>query len=114
MKAWGRPAPLVQNSAIAIPFRAPAAGASCTLCADDSITLQNGDIMTDRSYHVYVIQGRGQRDYSECQAALDAVPAKMTALPFIGTEDAVIEQTRDADALVVSSSPVTRGVMGAL
>jgi hypothetical protein len=25
--------------------------------------------MTDQSYHVYVIQGRGQRDYSDCQAA---------------------------------------------
>ena len=31
--------------------------------------------MTDQSYHVYVIQGRGQRDYSDCQAALAHVPA---------------------------------------
>jgi len=43
--------------------------------------------MTDQSYHVYVIQGRGQRDYSDCQAALAHVPARMTALPFLGTED---------------------------
>jgi D-3-phosphoglycerate dehydrogenase len=70
--------------------------------------------MTDKPYHVYVIQGRGQRDYAECQAAIAHVPARMTALPFIGTEDEVIARTRDADALVTSSSPVTRGVMSAL
>ena len=70
--------------------------------------------MTDQSYHVYVIQGRGQRDYADCQAALTAVPARMTALPFIATEDEMIARTRDADALVTSASPVTRGVMSAL
>src|SRR5438876_10035773 len=70
--------------------------------------------MTDKPFHVYVIQGRGEMDYSDCQAALTRVPAKMTALPFLGTEDEVIARTRDADALVVSFSPVTRGVMSAL
>src|SRR2546422_1184746 len=70
--------------------------------------------MTDKPFHVYVIQGRGEMDYSDCQAALTRVPATMTALPFLGTEDEVIARTRDADALVVSFSPVTRGVMGAL
>ena len=70
--------------------------------------------MTDQSYHVYVIQGRGQRDYADCQAALAHVPARMTALPFIGTEDEMIAKTRDADALVTSASPVTRAVMSAL
>ena len=70
--------------------------------------------MTDKSYHVYVIQGRGQRDYADCQAALAPVPAKMTALPFIGTEDELIAKARDADGLVISSSPVTRNVMSAL
>jgi len=70
--------------------------------------------MTDKPYHVYVIQGGGQRDYADCQAALAHVPARMTALPFIGTEDELIARTRDADALVVSFSPVTRGVMSAL
>ena len=70
--------------------------------------------MTDRSPHVYVIQGRGQRDYADCQAALAHVPARMTALAFIGTEDEMIARARDADALVISSSPVTRGVTSAL
>ncbi len=70
--------------------------------------------MTDKPYHVYVILGGGQRDYADCQTALAHVPARMTALPFIGTEDELIARTRDADALVVSFSPVTRGVMSAL
>jgi D-3-phosphoglycerate dehydrogenase / 2-oxoglutarate reductase len=70
--------------------------------------------MTDPSPHVYVIQGRGQRDYADCQAALARVPARMTALPFIATEDELIAKTRDADGLVISSAPVTRAVMSAL
>ena len=70
--------------------------------------------MTDPRYHVYVIQGRGQGDYTDCQAALARVPARMTALTFIGDENELIARTRDADALVVTFSPVTRGVMGEL
>ena len=70
--------------------------------------------MTDKPYRVYVIQGRGERDFSDCQAALAQVPARMTSLPFIGKEDEIIARTRDADALVVSFSPVTRAVMSAL
>jgi D-3-phosphoglycerate dehydrogenase len=70
--------------------------------------------MTDRPYHVYVIQARGERDFGDCQTALAHVPARMTALPFMGDEDEIIANTRDADALVVSFSPVTRAVMSAL
>jgi phosphoglycerate dehydrogenase-like enzyme len=70
--------------------------------------------MTDRTQHVYVIQGHGERDYADCQAAVAHVPARVTALSFIDKEDEVIGRARDADALVVSSTHVTRGVMGAL
>src|SRR5204862_1594510 len=63
---------------------------------------------------VYVIQGQTERDWSDRQAALAHVPARMTALPFIGGPDALIARTRDADALVVAFSPVTRAVMSAL
>ena len=70
--------------------------------------------MTDKPQRVYVIQGRGQRDYADCQAALARVPAAMTALPFIGPEGELIAKTRDADGLVTSASPVTRAVMSAL
>src|SRR2546428_5496685 len=70
--------------------------------------------MTDQPFHVYVIQGRGERDYADCQAAIAHVPARMTSLSFIAGEDELIARARDADALVVSFSPVTRGVMSAL
>jgi D-3-phosphoglycerate dehydrogenase len=70
--------------------------------------------MTDRTQHVYVIQGRAERDYSECQAAVTQVPARMTTLSFLDKEDEVIGRARDADAMIVSSTPVTRGIMGAL
>jgi D-3-phosphoglycerate dehydrogenase / 2-oxoglutarate reductase len=70
--------------------------------------------MTDSSPRVYVVQARTERDYADCQAALAKVPARMTTLPFIGDESELIARTRDADALVVSFSPITRGVMSAL
>src|SRR2546428_1509193 len=70
--------------------------------------------MTDQAFHVYVVQGRGERDYADCQAAIAHVPARMTSLPFIGDENELIARTRDADAMVVVSSPMTRNVMSAL
>jgi D-3-phosphoglycerate dehydrogenase len=70
--------------------------------------------MPPAPYEVYVVQGRGQRDYADCQRALDSVPARLTSLSFIGDEDTLIERARDADGLVVAASPVTRRVMSAL
>ena len=70
--------------------------------------------MPDQPHRVYVLQGRAPRDFAECQAALARVPATMTALPFMTDEDEIIAATRDADALVIAASPVTRGVMSAL
>ena len=70
--------------------------------------------MNDRPSQVYVIQGSGQRDYADCQAALDRVPARLTTLSRITKEDDVIAQTRDADALIIAAAPVTRAVMSAL
>src|SRR5437868_1645405 len=66
--------------------------------------------MTTRTAHVYVVQGRGQRDYSDCQAALDRVPARMTTLGLIETEDELIAKARDADGLVIAFAPITRAV----
>ena len=66
--------------------------------------------MTDKIQQVYVIQGRGQRDYSDCQTALAQLPARVTLLPFIATEEEVIARARDAAALVVTSSPISRKV----
>jgi D-3-phosphoglycerate dehydrogenase len=68
----------------------------------------------DRPFKVYVIQGRGERDYADCQTALDRVPALLISLPFIGDAAEVIARARDADALIISSSPVSRRVMESL
>jgi D-3-phosphoglycerate dehydrogenase / 2-oxoglutarate reductase len=70
--------------------------------------------MAEKLFKVYVIQGRSPRDYGDCQAALASVPAQLEPLPFTRQEDDIIERARDADALIVSSSPITRRVMGAL
>jgi D-3-phosphoglycerate dehydrogenase / 2-oxoglutarate reductase len=70
--------------------------------------------MTDKIQHVYVIQGRGQRDYSDLEAVLTQLPAQVTLLPFLATEEEVIARARDADALVVTFSPVGHKVMSAL
>src|ERR671935_441333 len=70
--------------------------------------------MSEKQYKVYVIQGRSERDYADCQAALARVPADLSVLPFIGDAAEVIERTHDADGLIASSSPITREVMSAL
>ena len=59
--------------------------------------------MSKKPYKVYVIQGRGQRDYADCQAALAHVPAHVETLAFIGDAAEVI-----LEGLVV----VVRGGVG--
>jgi D-3-phosphoglycerate dehydrogenase / 2-oxoglutarate reductase len=70
--------------------------------------------MSEKQYKVYVIQGRSERDYADCQTALARVPAYLETLPFIGDAAEVIEWSHDADGLIVSASPITREVMSAL
>src|SRR5713226_10463017 len=70
--------------------------------------------MSEKQYKVYVIQGRSERDYTDCQTALARVPAHLETLPFVGDAAEVIERTHDADGLIVSASPITREVMSAL
>jgi D-3-phosphoglycerate dehydrogenase len=70
--------------------------------------------MSDQPFHVYVVQGRNPRDFADCQAALAAVPARLTSLPLIETEAEMIARLGDADGLIVASSPVTRRVLAAL
>src|SRR5215468_2234178 len=65
-------------------------------------------------FKVYVVQGRNERDYADCERALDRVPATMTSLSSIDDEDTLIERARDADGLVVAAAPITRRVMSAL
>jgi D-3-phosphoglycerate dehydrogenase len=66
------------------------------------------------SHSIYVLQGRAERDWSECAAALASLSARVTTLPFLREEAEMIARMRDADALVSSISPVTRGLMSAL
>jgi D-3-phosphoglycerate dehydrogenase len=70
--------------------------------------------MSEKQYKVYVIQGRSERDYTDCRTALARVPAYLETLPFIGDAAEVIERAHDADGLIVSASPITREVMSAL
>ena len=70
--------------------------------------------MADNIPQVYVIQGRGPRDYADCETVLAQLPARVTVLPFMATEEEVIARTRDAAALVVTYSPVRGKVMSAL
>ena len=70
--------------------------------------------MTDKPSRVYVVLGNAQWDFADCQTALRRVPARVISLPPVEVEDEMIAKTRDADALVVSSARVTRGVMSAL
>ena len=70
--------------------------------------------MADKLSPVYVILGSAPWDFADCETALSRVPARMISLPPVEAEDEMIARTRDADALVVSSAPVTRGVMSAL
>jgi D-3-phosphoglycerate dehydrogenase len=70
--------------------------------------------MPDRPARVFVILGRGaQRDYSDTQTAVAHVPAVVTTLPFIPDEAGMIAALRDADAVIIAASPVTRAVMSA-
>ena len=69
--------------------------------------------MTEKAHHVYVVQGQKDRDYSDVATALAHIPARVTVLPFMRDERQMIDRMRDADALVVSFSPVTRGFMSA-
>ncbi|HET7341524.1 MAG TPA: hypothetical protein VFL90_08680, partial [Methylomirabilota bacterium] len=64
--------------------------------------------------HVYVINGRTERDWDDTQAALAPVTKRLTPLPFLASEGEVIERARDADALVTTFSPVRRQVLSAL
>src|SRR5262250_570215 len=70
--------------------------------------------MTDKTPPVYVILGNAPWNFADCQKALDRVPARMISLPQTEVEDELIARSRDADALVVSSQRITRGVMSAL
>ena len=69
--------------------------------------------MPQKPLKVFVVQGRGQRDFSDAEAPLAKAGATLTVVPFIGDEQGMIDTLRDADAVVIAASPVTRAVMSA-
>src|SRR5689334_24212643 len=60
---------------------------SSDVCSSDLLPARTGEIMTDKPAQVYVLQGRTQRDYSDCQAAMAHVPVRMTVLPYIARSE---------------------------
>lgn len=70
--------------------------------------------MSDTQLKVYVLNGRNARDFSDCGTELARISAQLEVLPFTNDENEVIEQTHDADALIVASSLITRRVLQAL
>ncbi len=70
--------------------------------------------MSEQQFKVYVLSGRGERDYSDCTTELAKVNAQVEVLPYITDEDELIARAQDADGLIISSSPTTRKVMNAL
>ncbi len=62
-------------------------------------------------FKVYFLGQHAERDYSDLEDEMAKIGAELTMLPLLRTEGEVIQQARDADALIVAASPVTRRVM---
>ena len=64
--------------------------------------------MSDAKFTVYSL---GAGDHEDIIEELDKVGARLVLLERLESEDEIIEQTRDADALIVTESPITRRVL---
>ena len=70
--------------------------------------------MADDRFTVYYI-GRWQaEDLTDTRAALADVGASLELLASTNDEDEIIRNARDADGIITSESPITRGVLEAL
>ena len=74
--------------------------------------------MTEQPYHVYVIQGRGQRDYADCQAgaalAVEGAEEEAAALdPSYAAARSAIAERRYADALRLLGEALARNPQNA-
>lgn len=68
--------------------------------------------MPDTNFKVYFIGGQNPgADHSDTIEELEKVGAELVPLPRLETEDEIIEQAADADALIVSEAPITRKVL---
>ena len=66
---------------------------------------------TDARFTVYSL-GAGNHD--DTVEELEKVGAQVIPLERLESEDEIIEQTKDADALIVTESPITRRVLSSL
>ena len=66
---------------------------------------------TDARFTVYSL---GAGDHDDTVEELEKVGARLIPLERLETEDEIIEQTKDADALIVTESPITRRVLSSL
>ena len=70
--------------------------------------------MSDRNLTVYYIGVRDSDDLKDTRVELEGIGARLKLLPFLTSEDEIIQQTRDADGLIVVNAPITRRVLTAL
>lgn len=70
--------------------------------------------MSTHKFKVVFMGQDSSRDYSDLIAEMEKIDAELEMLPRLETEGDVIEHARDADALIVSHSPITRNVLGEL
>ena len=66
---------------------------------------------SDARFTVYSL---GAGDHDDTVEELEKVGARLIPLERLESEDEIIEQTKDADALIVTESPITRRVLSAL
>ena len=64
--------------------------------------------MPDSKFTVYSLGAGNHEDIVE---ELDRIGARLVPLARLDSEDGIIQQTKDADALIVTESPITRRVL---
>ena len=70
--------------------------------------------MSNEKFTVYHIGSRPSGDLEDARTELGTVGARLVELPFLDTEEEIIESASDADGLIILHAPVGRAVLTAL
>ena len=70
--------------------------------------------MTDSRFTVYYVGHTPSANHADTIEELDRVGAELALLPRLDDEDEIIAQAKNADALIVVESPITRKVLSSL
>ena len=70
--------------------------------------------MTDSRFTVYYVGHTPSANHADTIEELDKVGAELALLPRLDDEDEIIAQAKNADALIVVESPITRKVLSSL